>query len=58
MIYRECRVRGDMMRDPVCGMTVDERTSKLKSEYQGKEYFFCSQGCMTSFNANPAKYSK
>jgi YHS domain-containing protein len=46
-----------LARDPVCGMMVDERTAKLKSEYQGKTFYFCSQGCMNSFNANPAKYA-
>jgi P-type Cu+ transporter len=42
--------------DPVCGMTVDEKGSKLRSERGGKTYYFCSQGCMNSFNADPAKY--
>lgn len=45
-----------MARDPVCGMMADERTAKAKSEYQGKTYYFCSQDCFNSFNANPAKY--
>jgi len=25
-----------MAKDPVCGMNVDEKTAKLKSEYQAK----------------------
>lgn len=46
-----------MTTDPVCGMTVDDTTAKLKAEYQGKTYYFCSQGCLKSFSANPGKYA-
>ncbi len=42
--------------DPVCGMTVDPATAKHKSEHAGHPYFFCSAGCKTKFEANPAKY--
>ena len=45
-----------MARDPVCGMMADERTAKAKSEYQGKTYYFCSQGCLKAFQANPIQY--
>jgi P-type Cu+ transporter len=58
MIYAESPTTGELMEDPVCGMMVDEKTSKLKSEYQGKEYYFCSQGCQSSFNADPTKFVK
>jgi Cu+-exporting ATPase len=46
-----------MVKDPVCGMNVDEKTAKLKSEYQGKIYYFCSQMCKTTFDKNPNKYA-
>jgi len=46
-----------MAKDPVCGMTVDEKSSRLKMEYRGKTYFFCSPGCLNDFRANPAKYA-
>ncbi|GAA5507908.1 heavy metal translocating P-type ATPase [Novipirellula caenicola] len=39
--------------DPVCGMTVNPSDS-LRSEYDGKPYFFCSQGCQKKFEADPA----
>jgi YHS domain-containing protein len=45
-----------MSRDPVCGMDVDEKTTTLKSEYQGRTYYFCSPGCKQSFDKNPQKY--
>ncbi|HZW85308.1 MAG TPA: YHS domain-containing protein [Nitrososphaerales archaeon] len=47
-----------MARDPVCGMTVDEESARLKSDFGGKTYYFCSQGCMDSFNSNPGRYAK
>ncbi|HLC05222.1 MAG TPA: YHS domain-containing protein [Anaerolineales bacterium] len=46
-----------MAIDPVCGMTVDEATSQLKSEYMGKTYYFCAAGCKKSFDDDPAKYA-
>lgn len=45
-----------MAKDPVCGMSVDEGSAKFKSEYKGKTYYFCSGGCKTAFDKDPAKY--
>ncbi len=45
-----------MNKDPICGMTVDPRTSNWVSEYQGKSYYFCSEGCMKAFNLDPDHY--
>ncbi|MGB8313596.1 MAG: heavy metal translocating P-type ATPase [Aestuariivirga sp.] len=42
--------------DPVCGMTVDPATAKHKADHKGHAYYFCSAGCKTKFQANPAKY--
>jgi len=38
-------VKTNMVKDPVCGMNVDEKTVALKSEYMGKTYYFCNQSC-------------
>jgi Cu+-exporting ATPase len=46
-----------MVKDPVCGMTVDEKTAKIKSQYRGKTYYFCAQACKIDFDKNPSKYS-
>jgi len=46
-----------MAKDPICGMTVDEKTTKFKSEHMGKTYYFCSQACKTTFDKNPTKYA-
>ena len=48
----------NMAKDPVCGMNVDEKTAKLKSEYKGKTYYFCAPGCKSTFEKNPTKFVK
>jgi YHS domain-containing protein len=45
-----------MAVDPVCNMGVDENTAKYKSEYQGKNYYFCMEMCKKAFDKNPLKY--
>ncbi len=46
-----------MAKDPVCGMMVDEKKAKLKSDYNGKTYYFCAPTCKASFDKDPAKYT-
>ncbi len=45
-----------MAKDPVCGMTADEKTAKHKTTYLGTTYYFCSPGCKSTFDKNPMKY--
>jgi YHS domain-containing protein len=45
-----------MAKDPVCEMDVDEKTAKLKSDYKGHAYYFCSPGCKRDFDTEPEKY--
>jgi len=47
-----------MATDPVCKMTVDEKTAAGKSDYNGKTYYFCSPGCKAKFDQNPQQYTK
>lgn len=47
-----------MAKDPVCGMQVDETAPAGKSEYKGKNYYFCSPGCKASFDKEPEKYAQ
>jgi xanthine dehydrogenase accessory factor len=42
--------------DQVCGMTVDPLTSQHKSLYSDVTYWFCSEGCKTEFEKEPARY--
>jgi len=46
-----------MAKDSVCGMNVNEKTARFKSEYKGKTYYFCSQACKAAFDKNPARYA-
>src|SRR5690606_24099075 len=41
--------------DPVCGMSVTD-LSKPHTEYSGQTYYFCCQGCLNKFQANPEQY--
>lgn len=45
-----------VVKDPVCGMTVDPATAEHSAVHEGQTYYFCSQGCETKFKANPATY--
>lgn len=45
-----------MAIDPICKMSVDEKTAKWKSEHKGKTYYFCAPGCKAAFDKSPEKY--
>ena len=50
---------GNVVKDPVCGMNLDEgkaKTAGLKSEHQGKSYYFCSDRCKRQFDTDPTRY--
>ena len=47
-----------MAKDQVCGMNVDEKKAKFKSEYGGKTYYFCAASCKASFDKEPSKFIK
>ncbi len=47
-----------MVKDPVCGMDVDPRTAKFKTDHAGHPYYFCSAGCLAKFEGEPARYLK
>jgi len=44
------------MKDPVCGMNINEKSAVAFKEWQGVQYGFCSQHCHDSFSAEPEKY--
>ncbi len=45
-----------MAIDPVCGMTVDEKTAAGRFVYLGQNYYFCSTRCLHEFEAAPEKF--
>ncbi len=44
------------LKDPVCGMTVTERSPHYW-QHRGAMIYFCCAGCMDKFAADPSKYS-
>ena len=46
-----------MAMDPICKMTVDEKSAKLVSEYEGQKYYFCAPGCKKAFDKEPKKWA-
>ncbi|MGG7579267.1 heavy metal translocating P-type ATPase [Rhizobium sp. Nf11,1] len=45
-----------VIRDPVCGMTVDPQAGKPSFDHMGRVYHFCSESCRTKFAAQPQDY--
>jgi Cu+-exporting ATPase len=44
------------VKDPVCGMMVDPRTSGGKVAHGEQAYYFCSQRCAERFEKDPGKF--
>ena len=47
----------ELVPDPVCGMSVDPATATEHVEYMGTPYYFCSAGCRSKFEKDPARYT-
>ena len=45
------------VKDPVCGMMIEEKDAVGASEYNGARYFFCSKDCKIEFDASPEDYA-
>ena len=45
-----------MAIDPVCGMTVDEKSAAGSASHAGQTYYFCSTRCLSKFQINPAQF--
>ena len=43
--------------DPVCGMSADEEGKFIHYKHDGKDYYFCSEHCLTTFKADPDKFT-
>ena len=43
--------------DPVCGMTVDVASAMYRSTFEDTTYYFCSAGCLTRFEEDPARFA-
>ena len=45
-----------LIRDPVCGMTVDPAAGKPSHDHSGRLYHFCNPKCRDKFVAEPESY--
>ncbi len=45
------------LKDPVCGMDVDQEGGGLKTAYKGQLYLFCGAKCKEKFDADPEEYA-
>jgi uncharacterized membrane protein YraQ (UPF0718 family)/YHS domain-containing protein len=43
--------------DPVCGMKID-RAKAFTASFGGRTYYFCSEGCRSTFEADPERYAR
>ena len=46
-----------MVKDPVCGMEIEEGKAHTRQEHGGRVFYFCSPKCEAAFAANPARYA-
>ncbi len=45
------------VKDPVCGMTIEEKDAVATSTWQGETYHFCSTSCRDRFDKDPGAYA-
>lgn len=45
------------VKDPVCGMEIEEGDAVGSAEHEGKTFFFCSNDCKEEFEADPDAYT-
>lgn len=48
--------QGNLVVDPVCGMTINKSVAVAQQEFQGKTYYFCVKGCLRTFTEHPKQY--
>jgi xanthine dehydrogenase accessory factor len=49
--------RQEEAQDPICGMMVEVRKAKHKSEFCGSAFYFCCAGCKQKFDKQPEQYA-
>ncbi|MGH7762637.1 MAG: permease [Candidatus Dormibacteraceae bacterium] len=53
---RRPQAGASLVKDPVCGMSVDPATAGDKADYKDMTYHFCSASCKAAFDKAPGKY--
>ena len=44
------------VKDPVCGMLIEQSGAVARSDFEGTTYYFCSEECKRDFDQNPERY--
>ena len=44
------------VKDPVCGMTIEQKDAVGSVHHGGKTYYFCSESCKGRFQQKPGDY--
>jgi len=45
-----------MVKDPVCGMQIDEHAAAATATRNERTYYFCSEHCKAKFLQEPDRY--
>ena len=56
MAVSEAREAETIIRDPVCGMTVDPEAGKPFADHDGHRFHFCAERCRERFLADPEAF--
>lgn len=48
---------GALVKDPVCGMSVEQQHAMATVEHEGRTYYFCSRGCSWEFQESPERFA-
>ena len=44
------------VKDPVCGMEIEESQAEAQTTYNGQAYYFCCEQCRKTFEENPEEF--
>ena len=47
-----------LVKDPVCGMTINPMDAVAESDYKGQTFYFCSVADKQTFDRNPERYTQ
>lgn len=47
-----------MVKDPVCGMDIEEKDAAAVRQIKGRSVYFCSDTCVAKYDADPGRYGE
>lgn len=54
---KQPRKKGQMVRDPVCGMEVEDTPETPRVLHEGHTYLFCSESCRERFEETRGSFT-